>query len=268
MEKYKKYNDLLSELFKQWIENYNEEDRERFCQDGLMLKNDSSLNVDFLWEHSPRRVVFMLKDCPDGTGYDTREILTDKFGTEKGHKNRNLKVKFLRNLAKLLYGLIEMSPLNVDEFNDKYVNKRIPEVVKCWNTKPFAFIESKKLAGGKTVSEKTILDSLDHDEFFLKKELDILRPNIIVCCNATGDSIFNFVTQKYFYGIDAIKIGGEYILDDGRIVADMRTCLWYFPSNNVVVIKAFHPSVAANWKVLEKVLSPFRSFIRDINPSF
>lgn len=28
MEKYKKYNDLLSELFKQWIENYNEEDRE------------------------------------------------------------------------------------------------------------------------------------------------------------------------------------------------------------------------------------------------
>ena len=154
MEKYKKYNDLLSELFKQWIENYNEEDRERFCQDGLMLKNDSSLNVDFLWEHSPRRVVFMLKDCPDGTGYDTREILTDKFGTEKGHKNRNLKVKFLRNLAKLLYGLIEMSPLNVDEFNDKYVNKRIPEVVKCWNTKPFAFIESKKLAGGKTVSEK------------------------------------------------------------------------------------------------------------------
>ena len=68
--------------------------------------------------------------------------------------------------------------------------------------------------------------------------------------------------------IDAIKIGGEYILDDGRIVADMRTCLWYFPSNNVVVIKAFHPSVAANWKVLEKVLSPFRSFIRDINPSF
>lgn len=268
MENYVKYNHLLSELFKQWIESYNEEDRGRFCQDGIILKNDSSLNVDFLWEHSPRRVVFILKDCPDGTGYDTREMLTDKYGAEKGYKNRNLKVKFLRNLAKLLYGLIEMSLENVDEFNDKFVNKRMPEVVKCWNAIPFAFIESKKLAGRKTVSEKAILDALKHDEVFLKNELDILHPNIIVCCNASGDSIFNFVTQKYINSKDAIKIGGEYIIDDGRILADMRTCLWYFPSKNVVVIKGFHPSVTANWKVLEKVFSPFRSFIRDINPSF
>lgn len=268
MEKFIKYNDLLSELFKQWIENYKEEDRERFCQDGIMIKYDSSIDVNQLWEYSPRRVVFMLKDCPDGGGYDTREMLTDTYGNEKGNKNRNIKVKFLRNLAKLLYGLLEMSPLNVDGFNDKYVNKRMSEVVKCWNSKPFAFIESKKLAGGKKVSEKAIIDAMNHDEIFLKKELDILKPNIIVCCNATGDSIFNFVTQKYFIGKEAKIIGGDYILDNNQLVKDMRTCLWYYPSENVVVIKAFHPSVAADWKVLEKVFSPFRVFVKDINPSF
>lgn len=44
--------------------------------------------------------------------------------------------------------------------------------------------------------------------------------------------------------------------------------LWYYPQDNVVVIKAFHPSVAANWKVLEKVFSPFRDYITNVNPAF
>ena len=69
-----------------------------------MIKYDSSIDVNQLWEYSPRRVVFMLEDCPDGGGYDTRKMLTDTYGNEKGNKNRNIKVKFLRNLAKLLYG--------------------------------------------------------------------------------------------------------------------------------------------------------------------
>lgn len=267
-EKHTNYNQLLDSLFEKWIESYETEERHLFCKDGIMLKNDSTINVDLLWDHSPRKVAFLLKDCPDGWGYDTREMLLDKIGIEKAEKNRNLKVKFLRNLAKLLYGLLEMSPENVNGFNDKYVNKRMTEVVNYWNTKPFAFIESKKLAGGRTVSEKAIIEALNNDEIFLKKELDILKPNIIVCCNATGDSIFNFVTQKYYKGKEAKTIGGDYILDNGQIVKDMRTCLWYYPSENVAVIKAFHPSVAADWKVLEKVFSPFRVLIKDVNPIF
>ena len=117
-------------------------------------------------------------------------------GIEKAYKNRELKVKFLKNLAKLLYGLLEMKSDYV--LNDKDVDNRMPKVIDCWNSKPFVFIESKKLAGGKTVNERAIEDALLLDEVFLKKELDILSPNIIVCCNATGDSIFNFITQKYF----------------------------------------------------------------------
>ena len=71
-----------------------------------------------------------------------------------------------------------------------------------------------------------------------------------------------------FIGKEVKIIGGDYILDNNQLVKDMRTCLWYYPSENVVVIKAFHPSVAADWKVLEKVFSPFRVFVKDINPSF
>lgn len=260
------YNQLLSELFVDWIDSYPAEKRYLFCKDGIMLKNDSTINVNHLWEQSKRRVAFLLKDCPDGWGYDTREMLLDTH--EKGKKNRELKVPFLKNLAKLLYGLLEMSPEDVNiPFNNQYVDKRMHEVIDYWNTKPFAYIESKKLAGGPRVKEKEIIDALDRDELFFKKELDILSPNIILCCNETGDSIFNFITQKYFMGKEPQKIGGEYIVD-GKVIKNMKTCLWYYPVDNVVVIKAFHPSGGKPWEVLEKVFSPFRSFIRDINPSF
>lgn len=265
------YNQLLSELFVDWIDSYPAEKQHLFCKDGIMLKNDSAINVNLLWKHSQRKVAFLLKDCPDEWGYDTREMLLDihdKHGNEQGKKNRELEVPFLKNLAKLLYGLLEMSPKNVDTpFNNQYVDNRMDEVVDCWNTKPFAFIESKKLAGGDRVKEKDIIDALEKDELFLKKELDILHPNIIVCCNGTGDSIFNFVTQKYFMGKMPQKIGGDYIVN-GKVIKNMHTCLWYYPDDKVVVVKSFHPSGAKPWEVQEKVLSPFRTFIRDINPLF
>ena len=265
MNHYVNYNELLTKLFEQWESSYGESARDKFCRDGIMYKNDANIDVDFLWEQSPRRMLFMLKDCPDGYGYDTREMLLDKIGSEKARDNRNLKKRFLKNLAKMLYGLMEISADN--NVNDQYVNKRLSEVRVCWNNKAFAFVESKKLAGSKTVSEKAISDALERDELFLKKELDILRPNIIVCCNATGDSIFDFVTKKYLSGKQYQCFGGDYILENGKMVHDMKTCLWYYPTENVVVIKAFHHSGAEDWKVLEKVLSPFRAFVRE-NPQF
>ena len=155
--KHNNYNQLLSDLFVDWIKSYPAEKRYLFCRDGIMLKNDPGINVDLLWEQSPRKVAFLLKDCPDEWGYDTRKMLLDEYGEEQGRKNRELEVPFLKNLAKLLYGLLEMSPENVNApFNNQYVDKRMDEVIDYWNTKPFAFIESKKLAGIKTVKESEI----------------------------------------------------------------------------------------------------------------
>ena len=89
MEKYVNYNELLDTLFKQWKNSYNEDVRDKFCQDGIVYKNDSSIDVDLLWGQSSRRVAFLLKDCPDGYGYDTRELLLDKIGIEKANKSES-----------------------------------------------------------------------------------------------------------------------------------------------------------------------------------
>ena len=104
MEKYINYNALLNTLFEQWKNSYDEDDKKRFCEDGLMLKPDESLNVDTLWEKAPRRVMFLLKDCPDGWGWDTRELLS-KY--DKEGKIANLTEPFYQKIAKLFFGLLE-----------------------------------------------------------------------------------------------------------------------------------------------------------------
>ena len=90
--KHNNYNQLLSDLFVDWIKSYPAEKRYLFCRDGIMLKNDPGINVDLLWEQSPRKVAFLLKDCPDEWGYDTRKMLLDEYGEEQGRKNRELEV--------------------------------------------------------------------------------------------------------------------------------------------------------------------------------
>ena len=141
MEKFINYNALLSKLFEQWKNSYDEDDKKRFCEDGLMLKPDESLNVDTLWEKAPRRVMFLLKDCPDGWGWDTRELLS-KY--DKEGKIANLTEPFYQKIAKLFFGLLE----NKFDYrvNDQIVNANLNKVKETWRAVPIAFLEAKKLA--------------------------------------------------------------------------------------------------------------------------
>jgi hypothetical protein len=128
MEKYINYNALLNTLFEQWENSYDEDDRKRFCKDGLMLKPYESLNVDQLWEEAPRRVMFLLKDCPDEWSWDTRELLS-KY--DKEGKIADLTETFYQRIAKLFFGLLE----NKSNYrvNDKIVNNNLIKVKEAWN---------------------------------------------------------------------------------------------------------------------------------------
>lgn len=79
------YNSELDELFEQWIASYPQEANAtgRFCKDGLVLKNGGSNDINRAWAGAERRIMFLLKDCPDGSGYDVRELLTKDPNAEK-----------------------------------------------------------------------------------------------------------------------------------------------------------------------------------------
>lgn len=244
------YNKQLDALFSRWIDSYAEDEQGRFCKDGLMLKPNG--DVDELWGKTQKRVMFVLKDNPDG-GHDTRTWL-------KEPKNQHLPNQFLQRLAEVFYALLHLKADEDSRMAYKFTNVKDElhgKVEADFSNEPFAFVEAKKLAGGDSVSSKAVTDAMMRDEKFFKEELDILRPNIIVCCDGEN-SQFDFITSHYFNSEDVEKIEYEYPKHK-----DIKCGLWYYPTEKVAVIKSFHPGyITEEWKFFEKVISPFHALLK------
>lgn len=263
------YNGKLNRLFAEWKASYPDEaDADSyFCEDGLVIKykdENSGYDINEQWEKSPRKIMFLLKDCPDGWGYDARRLLVGYPDNEKSLENaadtRNVKGGFFKNIAQILYGLSYMTEDNKgQELTDAALDKR--KYTWALNEIPFAYVECKKLAGGKTCSAGSLNSAISRDNGFLCREIDILKPNIIVCCDNVG-SIFNNVVENYFNGSkpeDDARWDYKYATDDGSWCG-FNCKLYYYKEEGVLLFNSYHPSARVGWKIYEKVFSPFRQF--------
>ena len=84
------YNDELNRLFAEWKASYpaDADADSYFCEDGLVVKykdENSGYDINEQWEKSPRKIMFLLKDCPDEWRYDTRRLLVGYERTARGH---------------------------------------------------------------------------------------------------------------------------------------------------------------------------------------
>lgn len=272
------YNGKLNELFKEWIASYPEEIRAKFCYDGLLVKfkdEVSGYDINNEWEKSERRIMFLLKDCPDGDAYDTRSLLVGYEDNEKSLTNaentRNLKsprksgrgdTGFFKNIAFLLHGLYNYPTdnyYNFQEIHDNFKELKA-KFIETFNNVPFAYIESKKLAGDKSCPSEVLEAALEKDHDFLSKEIEILKPNIIICCDGEGN-LFNSIAENFFHGAPDDKWDGKYAGDGSK--GDFNCKLSYYKKENIVLIDSFHPTSLGKegWKIYEKVMSPFRHFI-------
>lgn len=262
------YNGRLNELFKEWKASCSESDRaeDRFCEDGLTLKykdEESGYDINSEWERAARRIMFIVKDCPDGWEYDTRRLLVgypDNGASRiNAERTRNLKGGFFKNIAVMLYGLYNMTEENKgDELNDGAGD--IGRLKTLFNEVPFAYVEAKKLAGGKTCDDAVLTQTLEKDGRLLAREIDILRPNIIVCCD-TNCIIFDSVVRNYFKGIvpdDAHRWVYKY----GERPYDFECKLYYYADEGVLLFNSYHPTSQGKeaWTVRERVYAPFRQF--------
>lgn len=185
---------------------------------------------------------------------------------EKSLKNaenaRSVKSKFFKNIANILHGLSILTQENKG-ISDKFyaIDRNKAEQIKAFDEIPFAFVEAKKLAGKSTCPPNKLQEALNRDGKYLASEINILKPNIIVCCD-NDEIIFNSVVQNCFNGKIPdeehkwkykFTINGEYKGFDCK--------LYYYEAEGVLLFNSFHPSSRdAKWKVYEKVLSPFRQF--------
>lgn len=264
------YNGQLDALFRDWIKTYSDAEQNRFCRDGLLMKHkekDCNYDINKEWSKAPRKIMFLLKDCPDGSGYDTRTLLDGYIDNEDSLKNaektRQLKHRFFKNLAKILYGLYHMEKNNMGvDLNKEILNK--DKLVEAFNEIPFAYIECKKLAGGKRCSAKKLAESMERDKENLIKEINILDPNMIVCCDGEG-TIFKHIVDNYFGEKPADNFVWEYdyVLDDGKDCG-FKCKLYYYKEKNILLFNSFHPTAhKAEWIIRETVLSPFRRFLNE-----
>lgn len=278
-------NQQLDGLFKKWKRSYNDhpEQLKLFATDGLVYKynkkwefkkeaptlagTDADIFVEDEWNKSPLKVVFLLKDKSDESGGDVRQWFL--YDNVDGDCSRNLagrnvgRTGFLPNMARILYGIRHIKTLAYIDFKD-FKKKYKKDIVETWNTLPFAFVETKKIAGTAHVSDKTIQEYLDSDGGFLKDELDYLKPNVIIC---TCDPQFDFITEKY--------LANEIIEESDKKVYDydvdpyFNCCLWYYKKRNLAVVKSYHPTNRGKiqWTIFERVVSPFRRLLKE-NPEF
>ena len=258
----------LETLFKEWKDRLGT----HFTKDGVMYRNDkTNEQVEQEWLASPIRVAFLLKDQNQGKYGTWDEDINlwlkdvdwedtnarDKWNAS-AKANRNIKNRFLKNIAYILWGLVKAD--NDDDRCFSETKKRHNEVKEFFNSQPFALIECKKEPGVSYLDTKKLCHHLATYGDLLKKELDILHPNIIVCCGGSSE-IFKFITKTYYKDKDPIPFGGEYVLN-GKDYG-FKTQLCYYPGENVVVIDSYHPKARGteDWLIFDRVLRPFKSFM-------
>lgn len=265
------YNADLNKLFDEWLSSYEAGERHLFCKDGLVVKNkeeNSGYDINEQWNNAERKIMFIVKDCPDGWGYDTRRLLVGYEGDEKSQENalkaRSLKGRtgYFKNIARMLYGLWYMTEDNKGrELSEQANNDTF--IIQAFNDVPFAYVEAKKLAGGKGCTPAKLRKALECDGAFLSREIEILRPNIIVCCDNNCD-IFNSVVKNYFQGqapCEYDRWDYVYELEYGE-KCNFGCKLYYYKERGVLLFQSYHPTNRGKekWAIYEKVLSPFRLF--------
>lgn len=255
----------LNGLFQEWMQDLSGEERNLFCKDGLMLKAyKTEKSIDTLWDESPRRVMFILKDKNTPDGDDTRLWPVDgKHGIEirELHGGNIEQTGFFPNIARILYGL------TVETIG--YSQLEMQKVKDNWNALPFAFVEAKKLAGYSSIKQQELQKAIDKDGDFLMREIEILNPNIIVCCDAE-DTQFDYIAKR----LELQEIDKDEIItiDYKYPIPPYFNChLRYYPTQKKAIIKSYHPTrtgKAGDWIIYEKVISPFRQLINNHNIKF
>ena len=256
----KSFNEELDKLFDQWIneieKNIANSDKEDqygeggtgkviFTRDGLLEKNDPSIDVYQDWVNASRRILFLLKDQPTEWCDDARLWLKDldtdtQENRDKKKKNRALGKKFIRNIANIFYGLANATA----EDDCAFEQLTYDDVALCFNTRPFGILETKKQGGGTTLGNTKLNRCLYTYESFIVRQLEIMQPNI---CVSTSWIITSFLKKQ----------AGSVVSFPGH------KGMFYVKASKTLYLTSYHPSARnAYADFYERVMNDFRFFLR------
>ena len=254
----------LEFLFGRWYERMEKTNGEKTCftKDGILYKNElSDDEVLKKWNDSSKRVMFLLKDqnqegkekWDEDIRYWLKDAEWDKLkAKETKEKNRNLDNKFFKNLAYLFWGL---SKATADDDNAWWYNEvtmHIEEVKAFFNSQPFALVECKKQPGGGKLDNKVLVEHLNNYKDLLEREIEIMKPNMIVC---TNHHIYGTVlNMNLFPENEVVSVNGH------------KQVSFHIPTGTLVFC-SYHPSAPflSDVDIYEKgVMEHYRAFLKSI----
>ncbi len=202
------YNKKLADLFQRW-QNSNPD----FNKDGNRFTIDGIINFE-KWGKAFPKILFLLK-----------ENFSEDWDPIDGINPNNNNV-FSLNIARWWY--IINSLYKYPHIMPDIENVDLPNLID-----DISIVELKKLNEGKNISKNSDLKYFAiKDKEFIKEEIDLIDPNIVICANL-GD------------------IYGDNIYDDPweKIISDSK-CHCY-KHNNRLVIDMYHPSTRSYKREVE-----------------
>jgi len=242
------YNKELDLLFDEWRNESSRNGLNNFCSDGLMHKGkifqtDKGFwgreegDENEQWSKASKRILFLTKDTNSNPDEDMRTWI--------GRQHPSIITShFFKNISLWLYGL------NSFQNDGSYApfEKAIDPVVfsTAFDNLPIAIVNIKKESGGGKIpnSELWAYASIYHS--FLKRQIEILDPTIIVCGGGSS-SILNIV-KKYIY----------------PELEFLKTNNWIYSTRErkIVLIDSYHPTSRVSYKeIYEEMMSSYKMFL-------
>ena len=245
----------LDKLFAEWKKQLGT----CFTSDGVMYQNGkTNEQVEQEWMALPKRVVFLLKDqhqFGDGENWnedinlwlkdvDWKDTESRKKWNASAAANRNIQSKFFKNIAYILWGLVKADRNNEWWYQD--VEKYHEDVRDLFNTQPFALVECKKDPGGPVCKDPILRQHIRQYGGLLKKEIEILNPNMIVC---TSGIIYDFVLKMY--------------PEKELVSIENHNSIRFHPNSGTLIFCSYHPSSRKSPEmVYEGVMWHYREFLK------
>lgn len=206
--------------------------------DNPEIPMDRWKEIESIYLSSPRRPLFLAKEPNKNEDEDYRDW---HWSERKGN------VTFGDCVAMMLEGLLKTTktycPTHEDLRQDREIFKEFP----------LALVNVKKTPGSRESDWKEIFSYAQDHASLLREQLDILNPNIIVCCGSTDDESSDKRT---------LRIAEHYIYPEFHFVKVNNFCS-YCAEHDLLLIDSYHPSyVLSKEEKIDKMLFDFCEFLR------
>lgn len=149
------------------------------------------------------KILVLLKEANGGSDYDLREYL-------KGEPLYKTATNVVRWTEGILNIETDIPWESLDDIDMEWRRKRLRQI---------AWVNIKKISGGATAIDEEIKAAAVKNSCFLKQQLNLYQPDIVIC-GGTSPYYIDYVANSKNLKWQKAKNGIRYLLDGQRIVID------------------------------------------------